>query len=100
MKITISILTLLFVATSVLSAFSDNPTAPSDYFLKFEGDYTDTDGDGMTDVAEKDMVLIQGCGKSLLIMDILSQKMIMLQLLILNPRVMQMTECISDSIDS
>lgn len=52
MKNTISILTLLFVVTSVLSAFTDNPTAPYDYFNKFEGDYTDTDGDGMTDVAE------------------------------------------------
>ena len=35
------------------SEFNENPTAPYDYFANFEGNYTDTDGDGMTDVAEQ-----------------------------------------------
>ena len=29
-----------------------NPTAPNDAFLYVTGDFTDSDGDGMTDVAE------------------------------------------------
>ena len=50
-NITLFLIFLLLASQS--SAFTDNPTAPYDYFKKFEGDYTDTDGDGMTDVAEK-----------------------------------------------
>ena len=47
-----NLLISLFVTSSVAFAY-DNPTAPEGSILEtYSGDFTDTDGDGMTDVAE------------------------------------------------
>tara|TARA_B100002019_G_scaffold9148_1_gene7221 strand:- start:3253 stop:5961 length:2709 start_codon:yes stop_codon:yes gene_type:complete len=47
-----NLLISLFVTTTVAFAY-DNPTAPEGSILEtYSGDFTDTDGDGMTDVAE------------------------------------------------
>jgi len=41
------IISLIFV---YMSAFAENQTAPVDYLKNYSADFTDTDGDGMTDV--------------------------------------------------
>lgn len=52
MKIKNTIYILFAMLTSVTFAY-ENPTAPEGSILKnYSGDFTDTDGDGMTDIAE------------------------------------------------
>ena len=43
---------VLLFAVFATSVFAQNPTAPNNYLENYSGDFTDTDGDGMTDVAE------------------------------------------------
>jgi len=49
----ITILGITLFAIHATSAQEINPTAPNDYLKYYSGDFTDTDGDGMSDVAEK-----------------------------------------------
>ena len=43
---------LLLLAVFASSAFGSNPTAPNKYLESYAGDFTDSDGDGMSDVGE------------------------------------------------
>ena len=43
---------ILLLLLSFTSLFSENETAPVNFLINYEGDFTDTDGDGMTDVYE------------------------------------------------
>jgi len=43
---------ILLLLLSFTTLFSENETAPVNFLINYEGDFTDSDGDGMTDVYE------------------------------------------------